>query len=173
MRTKLTVLAAATALLTVTGAGAAAAAPPERGTQYYEFPITTCASGETIIAWAESDYRQWTTFAEDGSVASMTLTMMYNGGYINEATGEEVPMHGTRHLTLDFVNDYYTDSGNYRTATRHGEGWVLKRAGRFVGTVSSDDPTFLSGPNAAEDGPGIDTSALICGWFGLEGMAQE
>jgi hypothetical protein len=172
MRTTLPVLAATTALLTVTGAGIAAAAPPERGTVYYAFPITTCATGETISTYADVEFRRWNTYAEDGSVVTQTLTMVYTGGFINEDTGEEVPMHGTRHLTLDFANDYYTDSGNLRTTTQPGEGWVLKRAGRFVGTISSNEPTFISGPNFDEMSPGVDTSAVLCGMFGLQGVPQ-
>ncbi len=172
MRVKLTVLAATTALLTVAGAGSAVAAPPERGTQHYGFDITTCATGETIYTYADVDYRRWSTYSADGSLAEQTLTMVYTGGFVNTSTGEEVPMHGTRHITLDFVNDYYSDSGNLRTVTQNGEGWVLKRAGRFVGTVSSEEPTFMSGPNFDEMSPGVDTSAVLCGLFGLEGVAQ-
>ena len=172
MRTKLTVLAATTALLTVTGAGVATAAPPERANFFIApFPVTTCAGGETISVYFDVDYRQWDTYGEDGSQTTQKLNMVYTGAFINDATGAEVPLHGTRSILLDFVNDYYSDSGNLRTVTQQGEGWVLKRAGHFVGTVSSDDPTFISGPNFDEMSPGVDTSAVLCAMFGLEGVA--
>lgn len=175
MRAKLTVLAATTALLTVSGAGAAAAAPPLRDTIFIvePAPVTTCAGGETISVYFEVSYRQWETYAPDGTPETLKLNMVYTGAFVNDATGAEVPHQGTRSILFDFVNDYYSDSGNHRTLTQPGEGWVLKRAGRFEATVTNPDvATFISGPDFHEMSPGVDTSAVVCGLFGLEGVAQ-
>jgi hypothetical protein len=176
MRTKLTVLAATTALLTVTvtGASVAGAAPPLRDNILIvePFPVTTCSGGETISVYFDVNYRQWDTFAADGSQSTLKLNMVYTGAFVNDATGEEVPLHGTRSIVFDFVNDYYSDTGNHRTLTHPGEGWVLKRAGHFESTASNPEvATFISGPDFHEMSPGVDTSAVLCGMFGLEGVA--
>ncbi|SOC52351.1 hypothetical protein [Ornithinimicrobium cerasi] len=176
MRSTLPVLAATTALLTVTGAGAAMAAPPLQDTITIvePAPVTTCADGETISVYFDVSYRQWETFAEDGTPETLKLNMVYTGAFVNDATGDEVPLQGTRSIVFDFVNDSYSDSGNHRTLTQPGEGWVLKRAGRYLSTASNPDvATFISGPDFHEMSPGVDTSRVVCGLFGLEGTSGD
>ena len=68
---------------------AVAAAPPLRDTIFIvePAPVTTCAGGETISVYFEVSYRQWETYAPDGTPETLKLNMVYTGAFVNDSTG--------------------------------------------------------------------------------------
>ena len=56
---------------------------------------------------------------------------------------------GHRHITFDYVNDLFTDTGVYRSGTMPGAGNVLLVAGRVVSTLETEE-LISATPHAVE-----------------------
>lgn len=160
-RTAAAVLAGAAAIAALSTGSAMAA--PEPITGHEPFVIATCAGGEQI--WAGVDgYVSNTREILDakGELIGVVFNIRYTLSSTLGTTGEAFYSHGTARLDLDFVAGTLTESGNSRTMTTPGEGWVLKNAGRTVSDLWTGDVLWKAGPASPED------AAFQCGQFGLE-----
>ena len=145
------------------GAAGGAAAAPEPITGHEPFVIATCAGGEEILAGVEGSVSNEREILDaNGDVVGVVLNIRYTLSSTLTTTGETLYAHGTARLALDFVAGTLTESGNSRTMTLPGEGWVLKNAGRTVSDLWTGDVLWKAGPASPED------AAFQCGQFGLE-----
>lgn len=144
-------------------AGGAVAAGREPITGHEPFVIATCAGGEEIWAGVEGYVNNTREILDaNGEVVGVVFNIRYTLSSTLGTTGEAFYAHGTARLALDFVAGTLTESGNSRTMTEPGEGWVLKNAGRTVKDLWTDDVLWKAGPASPED------AAFQCGQFGLE-----
>ena len=142
-------------LLVITSAASAFAAPPTVVSRNFEFSFpdgidTESCPGLTIEVDLEG-VRNWTDYYnQDGELVKSIINVRYWFTFTNvDDPSLVVKSPGHRHITLDYANNIYTDSGIYRNATMPGAGNVLQSAGRYKETLDSE--TFLwATPNRLE-----------------------
>jgi hypothetical protein len=155
--------AALLACTTIATAGGASASGREPITGHEPFVIATCAGGEDVLAGVDGYVNNSRDLLDsDGNVVGAVINIAYRLSSTLSTTGEVFYAHGTARLHLDFVAGTLTETGNSRTMTLPGEGWVIKNAGRTVSDLATGAVTWKAGPATAED------ATILCGLFGLE-----
>jgi hypothetical protein len=149
------------AIATAAGANAAGTGR-EPITGHEPFVIATCAGGEDVIAGVDGYVNNSRELLDsDGFVVGMVINIRYRLSSTLSTTREVFYSHGTARIHLDFVSGIVTETGNSRTMTLPGEGWVIKNAGRTVSDLATGEVTWKAGPATAED------ATILCGLFGL------
>ncbi|GAA6525061.1 hypothetical protein IDVR_08560 [Intrasporangium sp. DVR] len=152
------------AAIATAGGATAAGTGREPITGHDPFVLVTCAGGAEIIAGVEgyvSNERELID-RETGDVVGAVFNIVYTLSSTLSTTGEVQYAHGTARLHIDFVTGVLTETGNSRTRTVPGEGWVIKNAGRTVSNLWTGEVLWKAGPATPED------AAFHCGLFGLE-----
>lgn len=158
-RAVVTATATASAIL-VAAVPSSAASVREPITGHDPFVSATCAGGEEIIASVEDGF-----VIQRETDTGFAMHLSYTIASTLSTTGEKVLIKGATHLVGDFEAGTITMTGNDRTYTQPGEGWVWKAAGRLVTSAwdPAEPPLFVAGPKV--DGY---TAAQQCGLFGLD-----
>jgi hypothetical protein len=135
-------------LLVVSSAATTLAAPPTVVSRNFQFSFldsidTESCPGITIEVDLEG-VRNWTDYSNaDGELVKSIINVRYWFTFTNvDDPSLVVKSPGHRHITFDYVNDIYTDSGIYRNGTMPGAGNVLQVAGRTIETLESAE--FIS-----------------------------
>lgn len=150
-------------LIATAGGATAGGTGREPITGHEPFVIATCAGGEEVLAGVEGYVSNERELVDrHGAVFGVVFNINYYLTSTLSTTGEVQYAHGTARLHLDFVAGTLTETGNSRTMTVPGEGWILKNAGRTVSDLASGDILWKAGPASPED------TAYHCGLFGLE-----
>lgn len=175
MRSRLSILAAASTVLAALGVmvPAQAAENIRESVSFEPFPVLTCDGGEVITVGFDLDRTMHNTYAEDGELTLQKRTINYTGTFRVEGTDLAYPFRGTRIVTLDFANNRFISTGNVRTVTVPGEGVVFHYTGRVVDDLETGELLFSSGPKFWEAdydvNPDPAVKAALCGTiFGLE-----
>ncbi len=151
--------------VTIGTAGSANAAGTGREpiTGHEPFVIATCAGGEDVIAGVDGYVNNSRDLLDaHGNVVGMVINISYRLSSTLSTTGEVIYSHGTARIHLDFVSGTVIETGNSRTMSLPGEGWVIKNAGRTVSDLVTGEVTWKAGPAVSED------ATILCGLFGLE-----
>ena len=133
-------------LLVVTSAATTLAAPPTVVSRNVAFSFldsidTESCPGLTIEVDLEGVRNRTDYYNADGELVKSIINVRYWFTFTNvDDPSLVVKSPGFRHITLDYANDIYTDSGIYRNATMPGAGNVLQVAGRTVETIETEEP---------------------------------
>ncbi len=92
-------------------------------------------------------------YDNEGNLVREVLDVRFIGTATNDLTGKTIPVNGVRHITLDFVEERFTETGVLRHVTVPGTGIVLHDSGRLVAPLEEGlEPLFVAGPHQlAED----------------------
>ena len=108
--------------------------------QAYDYTFTT--TGRFAVTRSITDFTD-----DDGNVLRRETHIRFVGSETNDATGKSLPVDGVRHITLDFVNDTFTETGVLRHVTVPGGGIVLHDSGRLVLGLDDDEVLGVAGPH--------------------------
>lgn len=156
-------------LVAAAAAGALALGPTTAASAVVWHPIeghdglvlATCADGSQILSGATiGRYAETPVLDADGTMTGLVLMLKYSLEFVHSTTGQVIDGTGNSRIVFDFVDGVHTDTGNYRTVTMAGEGWVLKEAGR--GVFSLEDGALLD-----FDGVFDGDAAQLCPYFGV------
>ncbi len=86
-------------------------------------------------------------YSQDGTLLREVRQIRFLGTETNDLTGKSIPVNGVRHITLDFVNGTFTETGVLRRVTVPGEGIVLHESGRVVTGLEDETLISESGPH--------------------------
>ena len=142
-------------LLVGSSAATALAATPTVVSRNFEFSFldvidTESGPGVTLEVDVEG-VRTWTDYSNaDGELVKSIINVRYWFTFTNVDDPSLVAKSpGRRHITFDYVNNVYTDSGIYRNATMPGAGNVLQSAGRYEETLDTEEFLWAT-PNRLE-----------------------
>jgi hypothetical protein len=83
-------------------------------------------------------------YDNEGNLVREVLHVRFVGTATNDVTGKTIPITGVRHITIDFVEQTFTETGVLRHVTVPGEGIVLHESGRFVAPLDETLPPLFS-----------------------------
>ena len=86
-------------------------------------------------------------YDNEGNLVREVRHIRFLGTETNDVTGKSLPVNGIRHITLDFVNGTFTETGVLRHVTVPGEGIVLHESGRLVTGLEDEEVIFEAGPH--------------------------
>ena len=155
MRTSPIVLAT-TALITLAGVQAAAAAEPTREIVHAnpQFDIGEC-SGDTIHASFDATRTVTTWYDDAGNPVRRLVHGDIPGTLTNLSTGTTLQTIGVRIIRIDLISGVSTSTGTNVHAVLPGEGTLQLGAGRFV----IDDQGNLVSEHGRQD---IDLTPELC-----------
>jgi hypothetical protein len=104
----------------------------------YDYAFTT--TGRFAVTRSITDFTD-----NEGNVLRREMHIRFVGSETNDATGKSLPVDGVRHITFDFVNDTFTETGVLRHVTVPGAGIVLHESGRLV--LAPDEVLGIAGPH--------------------------
>lgn len=108
--------------------------------QAYGYAFTT--TGRFAVTRSITDFTD-----VDGNVLRRETHIRFVGSETNDATGKSLPVDGVRHMTFDFVDDTFTETGVLRHVTVPGGGIVLHDSGRLVLGLDDDEVIGVAGPH--------------------------
>jgi hypothetical protein len=92
-------------------------------------------------------------YDNEGNLIREVLHIQFVGTATNDVTGKTLPVNGVRHLTFDFVEGTFTETGVLRHVTVPGSGIVLHDSGRLVAPLEDGlEPLFVAGPHQLTEG---------------------
>ena len=151
---KLLIIAAATVAAGVLAQTAAAAAPlvVERNATVTRLftGLTDCQShGYAFTYTARYVVRRTHVLYYDrtGTLVREVIHAHFVGTNTNDASGTSFRDNGQRHITIDYVDNTFTESGVLRHITVPGSGIVLHESGRIVTSLIDDSLISMSGPH--------------------------
>lgn len=128
---------------------------------YEPVVVATCGDGHEIENHLTDGHGTFMARSGPDGSPVYQLNLKYTMQYTDLRTGETYAATGTRHLTMD-GSGYTVDSGNHRSLSVPGDGWVLKMAGRKV--FGPDEEVVWNAGPAVND----TDVANVCAIFGLE-----
>jgi hypothetical protein len=106
--------------------------------------------------------RSVTDFYDDnGTLLREVAIVGFVGTSTNDTTKKSIAVNGQRHITFDFVNGTFTETGVLRHVTISGEGIVLHESGRIVNGLDTEELLFLAGPHELLAGDLTDYCAVL------------
>jgi hypothetical protein len=104
----------------------------------YTFTFT----GDYVVTRSDVQY-----FDDGGTLVKEVIWAHFVGTDTNDSNGKSLRDTGERHITLDYVNNTFTESGVLRHITVPGSGIVLHESGRIITSLTDDSVIFMAGPH--------------------------
>lgn len=128
--------------------------------------VATCEGGVEIGLGFDLTRNVHDRYNRDGELVRQMRNVVFVGYFERLDTHEQHRFHGSRVVTMDFVDGTFTSVGAYRIVTMPGEGAVFLEAGRYVEDLDVEGVFYAqSGPKFDEWDEGGE--AVSCALFGL------
>jgi hypothetical protein len=100
-------------------------------------------------------------YGDNGTLLREVAIVRFVGTSTNDTTGKSIAVTGHRHITFDFVNGTFTETGVLRHVTVSGQGIILHESGRIVSGLDTEELLFLAGPHELLAGDLADYCAVL------------